>query len=405
MTSLPRRTLLAGGAAAAATSLWPAMPARAQSLPGVTATEIKIGSTGPLSGPVSVMATMHKTQAAYFRMLNEQGGIAGRKIQYVVYDDGFSPPKTLEQTRRLVERDEVALLFGQVGTGPNSAIVKYVNAKGVPHLFLTVNGDKWGDHKVYPWTIPFAPSGRGETRIFVQHALAQNPAAKIAILYQNDDFGRDYVAGAKDVLGARYDTIVKAASYEVTDPTIDSQLIQLQSSGADVLISGVAGRFGALTIRKVHDLGWKPAHYLSNGAASITGTITPAGPERAIGVVCTAYLKDPSAPQWAADEAVKTYKAFMAKHYADGDANDAFNYYAYTVAQAMRQVLEQCKGDFERKNILLQANSLKDVALPMLLPGITLNTAPDNHHPIRQVQLQKWDGRAWQLFGGIVSSS
>lgn len=401
MTSLFRRTFVAGGAAALLTAL----PARAQALPGVTAKAIRIGSTGPLSGPVSVLGSMHKVHAAYFGMLNAQGGIGGRSVEYTVYDDGFSPPKTLELTRRLVEQDEVALLFGQTGTGPNSAIVKYANSKGVPHLFLTVNGDKWGDHKSYPWTLPFAPSGRGETRIFVRHALEQNPAAKIAILYQNDDFGRDYVAGAKDALGARYDAVVKAASYEVTDPTIDSQLIQLQASGADVLISGVAGRFGALTVRKVHDMGWKPRHYLSNGAASVAGTITPAGPERAIGVVCTAYLKDPSAQQWADDAGMKAYKAFMAKQLPDADASDAFNYYAYTVAQAMQQVLVQCKGDLRRENILLQANSLKDLALPMLLPGITLNTAPDNHHPIRQVQLQRWDGKAWQHFGGIVASS
>lgn len=401
MTSLFRRTFVAGGAAALLTAL----PARAQALPGVTAKAIRIGSTGPLSGPVSVLGSMHKVHAAYFGMLNAQGGIGGRSVEYTVYDDGFSPPKTLELTRRLVEQDEVALLFGQTGTGPNSAIVKYANSKGIPHLFLTVNGDKWGDHKSYPWTLPFAPSGRGETRIFVRHALEQNPGAKIAILYQNDDFGRDYVAGAKDVLGARYDAVVKAASYEVTDPTIDSQLIQLQASGADVLISGVAGRFGALTVRKVHDMGWKPRHYLSNGAASVAGTITPAGPERAIGVVCTAYLKDPSAQQWADDAGMKTYKAFMAKQLPDADASDAFNYYAYTVAQAMQQVLVQCKGDLRRENILLQANSLKDLALPMLLPGITLNTAPDNHHPIRQVQLQRWDGKAWQHFGGIVASS
>ena len=401
MTSLSRRTLVAGGAAA----VFAALPARAQALPGVTAKAIRIGSTGPLSGPVSVLGTMHKVHAAYFGLLNAQGGIGGRSVEYTVYDDGFSPPKTLELTRRLVERDEVALLFGQTGTGPNSAIVKYANSKGIPHLFLTVNGDKWGDHKSYPWTLPFAPSGRGETRIFVRHALEQNPAAKIAILYQNDDFGRDYVAGARDVLGARYDTVVKAASYEVTDPTIDSQLIQLQASGADVLISGVAGRFGALAVRKVHEMGWKPRHYLSNGAASVAGTIAPAGPERAIGIVCTAYLKDPSAPQWADDAGMKSYKAFMAKQLPEADASDAFNYYAYTVAQAMQKVLEQCKGDLRRENILLQANSLKDLALPLLLPGVTLNTAPDNHHPIRQVQLQRWDGKAWQHFGGIVSSS
>ena len=291
MVSRNRRLILAGTAATAASAVLGPGAARAQAVPGVTATELRIGTTTSLSGPVSALGTINKAHAAYFKMLNEQGGIAGRKINYIILDDGFNPAKTLEQTRRLIEQDEVAFLFGQLGTGPNSGIVKYVNGLGVPHLFLSVNGDKGGDYQTYPWTIPFAPSARTEGQVFVKHALGQNPKAKIAILYQNDDLGRDFVAGAKDVLGAQYDSVAKAASYEVTDATVDSQIIQLMASGADAVISGVTGKFGAMAIRKVHELGWKAQHYITSGVSSVTSTINPAGPERAIGVISSVYAK------------------------------------------------------------------------------------------------------------------
>ena len=404
MSATDRRSFLAGAAAAAASIAAPGL-ARAQANPGVSATELKIGTTTSLSGPVSALGTINKAQAAYFKMLNEQGGIAGRKINYLILDDGFNPAKTLEQTRRLVEEDEVAFLFSQLGTGPNSAIVKYVNDKGVPHLFLAVNGDKWGDYKTYPWTMPFAPSARTESQIFVKYALQQNPKAKIGILYQNDDLGRDFVAGAKDVLGAQVDTVVKAVSFEVTDATVDSQLIQLQSWGADALISGVTGKFGAMSIRKVSDLGWKPMHFITSGVSSVSSTIKPAGEDRSLGVITSVYMKDVTDAAWADDAGVKAYKAFMAKSFADGNPNEFYNAYGYMVGMVMHRVLEQCNGDFSRKSIMAQANNLKDLELPLLLPGIKVNTSPTDHRPLEQMQLQRWNGKQWERFGSVIQGA
>lgn len=404
MSATDRRSFLGGAAAAAASIALPGL-ARAQANPGVTATELKIGTTTSLSGPVSALGTINKSQAAYFKMLNERGGIAGRKIDYIILDDGFNPAKTLEQTRRLIEQDEVAFLFSQLGTGPNSAIVKYVNDKGVPHLFLSVNGDKWGDYKTYPWTLPFAPSARTEAQIFIKYALQQNPKAKIGILYQNDDLGRDFVAGAKDVLGAQYDAVVKAVSFEVTDATVDSQLIQLQSWGADVLISGVTGKFGAMSIRKVSELGWKPMHFITSGVSSVSSTIKPAGEDRSMGVITSVYMKDVTDAAWDNDAGVKGYKAFMAKYFAEGNPSEFYNAYGYLTAMVMQQVLEQCKGDFSRKSILAQANNLKDVENPLLLPGIKVNTSPTDHRPLEQMQLQRWDGKHWERFGSVIQGA
>lgn len=399
-----RRSFLAAAAAAAASIAAPGL-ARAQANPGVSATELKIGTTTSLSGPVSALGTINRSQAAYFKMLNEQGGIAGRKIDYIILDDGFNPAKTLEQTRRLIEEDEVAFLFSQLGTGPNSAIVKYVNDKGVPHLFLSVNGDKWGDYKTYPWTMPFAPSARTEAQIFVKYALQQNPKAKIGILYQNDDLGRDFVAGAKDVLGAQYDTVVKAVSFEVTDATVDSQLIQLQSWGADALISGVTGKFGAMSIRKVSELGWKPMHFITSGVSSVSSTIRPAGEDRSLGVITSVYMKDVTDAAWADDAGVKAYKAFMAKYFPEGNPNEFYNAYGYMVGMVMHRVLEQCKGDFSRRSIMAQANNLKELELPLLLPGIKVNTSPTDHRPLEQMQLQRWNGKQWERFGSVIQGA
>lgn len=399
-----RRSFLAAAAAAAASIAAPGL-ARAQANPGVSATELKIGTTTSLSGPVSALGTINRSQAAYFKMLNEQGGIAGRKIDYIILDDGFNPAKTLEQTRRLIEEDEVAFLFSQLGTGPNSAIVKYVNDKGVPHLFLSVNGDKWGDYKTYPWTMPFAPSARTEAQIFVKYALQQNPNAKIGILYQNDDLGRDFVAGAKDVLGAQYDTVVKAVSFEVTDATVDSQLIQLQSWGADALISGVTGKFGAMSIRKVSELGWKPMHFITSGVSSVSSTIRPAGEDRSLGVITSVYMKDVTDAAWADDAGVKAYKAFMAKYFPEGNPNEFYNAYGYMVGMVMHRVLEQCKGDFSRRSIMAQANNLKELELPLLLPGIKVNTSPTDHRPLEQMQLQRWNGKQWERFGSVIQGA
>ena len=399
-----RRSFLAGAAAAAASIAAPGL-ARAQANPGVSATELKIGTTTSLSGPVSALGTINKSQAAYFKMLNEQGGIAGRKINYIILDDGFNPAKTLEQTRRLIEEDEVAFLFSQLGTGPNSAIVKYVNDKGVPHLFLSVNGDKWGDYKTYPWTMPFAPSARTEAQIFVKYALQQNPKAKIGILYQNDDLGRDFVAGARDVLGAQVDTVVKAVSFEVTDATVDSQLIQLQSWGADALISGVTGKFGAMSIRKVSELGWKPMHFITSGVSSVSSTIKPAGEDRSMGVITSVYMKDVTDAAWADDAGVKAYKAFMARSFPEGNPNEFYNAYGYMVGMVMHRVLEQCKGDFSRKSVMAQANNLQELELPLLLPGIKVNTSPTDHRPLEQMQLQRWNGKQWERFGAVIQGA
>ena len=405
VVSHSRRTVVAGAAAAGAALVVPRF-AQGQATPGVTATELRIGNTTSLSGPVSALGTIARAQGAYFKMINEtEGGVAGRKIKFIIYDDGFSPPKTLEMARRLIEEDDVALLFGNLGTGPNSAIVKYVNGLGVPHLFLSVNGDKWADHKANPWSMPYAPSGRVECQIFLKHTLQTKPDAKVAILYQNDDFGRDYVAGAKDVLGAKYDSVIKAASYEVTDTTPDSQLIQLLATNPDSLISGVTGKFGALSVRKVADMGFKGNHYIASGVSSVQATIIPAGVERSVGVMTSVYVKDPSDPGLADDPGIKGYKAFMAKWFPEGNADDFYNAYGYMTGMVMVRVLQQCNGDFSRKSIMAQANNLKDLENPILLPGIKINTGPTDHRPLKQMQLQRWDGKKWARFGAIIEGT
>ncbi|MEH2623917.1 branched-chain amino acid transport system substrate-binding protein [Bradyrhizobium sp. AZCC 1719] len=403
MTSLDRRTLLAGSAAAGVVAL--ASPSRAEDTPGVTATEIKIGCTTSLSGPVSALGTIAKCSDAYFRMINDQGGIAGRKINFIYYDDAFNPAKTVEQTRKLIESDNVAFLFSMLGTAPNSAVVKYVNSKKVPHLFLSVNGDKWGDYQNYPWTMGFAPSSRTEAQIFAKYALSQKPDAKFALLYQNDDLGKDFVNGLRDVLGPRYDSMVKAVSYEVTDPTIDSQVVALRASNADVLISGVTAKFAAQSIRKVFELDWKPMHFVTSGAASVASTIMPVGPERAVGVITSVYIKDPSDPAWAEDPAIKDYLKFMAKYYSEGNPKEFLNAYGYTVTSVLRVLLEQCKGNFSRDSIMREANNLRNVEVPTLLPGVRVNTSPANHHPLRQMQLQRWDGKGYVRFGNIIEGA
>lgn len=403
MTSLNRRSLLSGSAAAGVVAL--AGPSRAADTPGVTATEIKIGCTTSLSGPVSALGTIARCSDAYFRMINEQGGIAGHKINFIFYDDAFNPAKTVEQTRKLIESDNVAFLFSMLGTAPNSAVVKYINANKVPHLFLSVNGDKWGDYQTYPWTMGFAPSSRTEAQIFAKYALSQKPDAKFALLYQNDDLGKDFVNGLRDVLGARYDSLVKAVSYEVTDPTIDSQVVTLRASNADVLISGVTARFAAQAIRKVYELGWKPMHFVTSGAASVASTIIPVGPERAQGLITSVYIKDPSDPTWAEDAGMKDYMKFMAKYYGDGNPKEFLNAYGYTVTSVLRILLGQCQGNFSRESIMAQANNLRNVEVPTLLPGVRVNTSPTNHRPLQQMQLQRWEGQGYVRFGNIIEGA
>jgi len=405
MTSLSRRSLMAGSVAAGLAALAGSRNARADDTPGVTATEIKIGCTTSLSGPVSALGTIAKSQDAYFRMLNDLGGVAGRKINFIMYDDAFNPSKTVEQTRRLIESDNVAFLFSMLGTAPNSAVVKYINAQKVPHLFLSVNGDKWGDYKSYPWTMGFAPSSRTEAQVFAKHALSQKPDAKFALLYQNDDLGKDFVAGLRDVFGDRYEAMVKAVSYEVTEPTIDSQIVTLRATNADALISGVTSKFAAQAIRKVYELGWKPMHYVTSGAASVASTIAPVGAERAEGLITSVYTKDPADPAWADDPGIKDYMAFMAKYFPTGNPKESLNAYGYTSASVLRVLLEQCKGNFSRENIMAQANNLKDVEVPTLLPGVRVNTSPTNHHPLRQMQLQRFEGQGYKRIGSIIEGT
>jgi branched-chain amino acid transport system substrate-binding protein len=382
--------------------LLPAL-ARAQETPGVTATEIRFGGTTALSGPVSALGVQAKAVEAVCRMVNAQGGIAGRKLTFIVYDDGFSPPKTLEQTRRLIEQDRVAFLFNMLGTAPNNAVVRYVNQRQVPHLFLSVNGDKWGDYQAHPWTMGFAPSARTEAQVFARYALAERPQARFALLHQNDDFGRDYIAGLRDVMGAEFAQRVRVASHEVTDPTVDSQLIALQ--GADVLISGTTAKFVAMAIRRVHEMGWRALHCIASGASSVSGVIQPAGVERAVGVISSAYLKDPNDPAWAADAGMQGWRAFMAQYLPDADTKDIYYTYASMVTEVLVQVLRQCEGDFTRPRIMKEAASLRDVAHPLLLPGIRVNTSPTDYRPLEQLQLVRWDGRQWQRFGAVIEGS
>ena len=381
-------------------------PAIAQDLPGVTATEIKIGNTNAYSGPASAYGTIAKTEAAFFKMVNDQGGVAGHMINFISYDDGYSPPKTVEQVRRLIEEDQVALLFNTLGTPTNTAIHKYVNQKKVPHLFISTGADKWGDYQHFPWTMGFQPSYRTEAQIYTKFMQAQKPGAKMAILYQNDDFGKDYPAGVKDVLGDKYaSVVVKEVSYETTDATIDSQMATLQASGADVLLVAATPKFAAQAIKKVHDLGWKPLFFLTNVSTSAGAVMTPAGAENGIGIITTDYRKDPTDPAFANDPGMMEWRAFMAKYMPGSDLSDNNYVFGYGASTLMLQVLKQCNGDFSRTNIMKQAANLHDVTVPVLLPGIKVNTSPTNFHPIRAMQLQKWDGKSWERFGDVIEGS
>jgi|HubBroStandDraft_6_1064221.scaffolds.fasta_scaffold129784_2 branched-chain amino acid transport system substrate-binding protein len=398
---LEKRSLLA----AVLVALTSAAPAVADDMPGVTATEIKIGNTNGYSGPNSAVSVIAKLETAFFKMVNDQGGVAGRKINFISLDDGYSPPKTLEQVRRLIEEDQVALLFNTLGTPTNSAIHRYVNEKKVPHLFISSGADKWGDYQHFPWSMGFQPSFRTEAQIYAKYILKEKPNAKIAILYQNDDFGKDYVAGMKDVLGEKFDKMVVTASYEATDPTIDSQITSLQAAGANVLLVAAISKFAAQAIRKVHDLDWKPLFFMSNASTSIGAVIKPARPENAIGLITAGYLKDPNGPMWKNDAGMNEWRDFMAKYMPGADTTDGAYVFAYAVSKAMLQVLKQCGDDLGRENIMKQAANLHDLELPTLLPGIKLNTSPTNYHPIRQMQFAKFDGSIWVPFGDVITGA
>ncbi len=398
---LRRRTLLL-----AATAL-PAAPhlARAQSAPGVTANEIKIGGIMPYSGPASAYGVIGRLQTAFFKSVNDQGGINGRRINLISLDDGYSPPKTVEQARRLVEQDRVAFLFNTLGTPTNSAILRYVNQRRVPHLFLATGADKWGNYQETPWTIGWQPSYRTEAQIYAKHLLENLPNAKLGLLYQNDDFGKDYIAGVRDVLGARYDSMVQAVSYEVTDATIDSQVVSLHAAGCTALLSASTPKFAAQTIRKVFDIGWRPLHYLTNVSLSIGSVMQPAGPEKGVGIITSAYLKDNTDPAWENDPGMNQWRAFMRAQMPDADLKDSNYTYSYGVSLTLMQVLRQCGNDLSRENIMRQAASLQPLELPTLLPGIKVSTSATNFHPIRHMQLQKWTGTTWERFGNVIEGA
>ncbi len=372
--------------------------------PGATDTEIKIGQTVPFSGPASAYATIGKTQAAYFKMINDEGGINGRKINFIQYDDAYSPPKTVEQVRKLVESDEVLLTFQLIGTPPNAAVQKYLNQKKVPQLFAATGASRFSDPKNFPWTIGFNPNYQSEGRIYGKYILANYPNAKIGVLFQNDDLGRDYVTGLKEGLGDKAKTmIVGETSYELTDPTIDSQIVKLKSLGADLLYDASTPKFAAQAIKKVADLGWKPVHILDINATSVGAVMKPAGLENSKGVISVNYGKDPLDPAWKDDPGMKKYFAFMAKYYPEGDKDSSFNTYGFSTAQLLVHVLKAAGDNLTRENVMKQATSLNKVQLDLSLPGIVGSTSPTDYRVNKQLQMMKFDGERWEGFGPILS--
>ena len=403
-TTFSRRRLAVAACLALSCSLVGGVAmAQAKYGPGASAKEIKLGQTMPYSGPASAYGTIGKVQAAYFKKINDEGGINGRMINLISLDDGYSPPKAVEQVRKLVEQEEVLALFQTLGTPSNSAIHKYVNAKKVPHLFLATGATKWSDPKNFPWTMGFNLSYQTEGEIYGRYLLKNKPNAKVAILYQNDDYGKDVLAGVKHVLtGANAKMIVAEATYEVADPTVDSQILTLKASGADVFINIATPKFAAQAVRKVFDSGWKPLHLLNNVGASVGSVLTPAGLDKSVGLVTVQYYKDANDPQWKDDPAMLEWRAFMGRYYRDGNVNDASNVYGYLAAQTMVQVLKQCGDDLTRENLMRQAASLKGAKFSMLLPGITMSTGASDFSPVEQAQLAKFDGKQWVLFGDVI---
>ncbi len=372
--------------------------------PGATDKEIKLGQTMPYSGPASAYGAIGKAELAYFQMVNDQGGVNGRKINLISLDDAYSPPRAVEQVRKLVEEDQVLALFQNLGTPSNSAVHKYVNAKKIPHLFIATGATKWGDPANFPWTIGFQPSYQIEAHIYAKYILKNKPAAKIAVLFQNDDYGKDYLKGLKDGLGDKVAMIVAEASYEVSDPTVDSQIVTLKSSGADVMFTIATPKFAAQSIRKVSDIGWQPLHFINNVASSVGSVLTPAGLDKSTGLITALYLKDPLDTQWAKDPGMQHWRDFMNKYMPDANQAD-FNYvYGYGAAQLMTMVLKACGDDLTRENLMKQATSIKDATLDVTLPGIKYNTGPTDYFLVEQLQLARFDGKRWALFGDVLSA-
>jgi branched-chain amino acid transport system substrate-binding protein len=372
---------------------------------GATDTEIKIGNIMPYSGPASAYGIIGRTEAAYFKKINAEGGINGRKINFISYDDAYSPPKAVEQARKLVESDEVLLIFNSLGTPSNSAIQKYMNSKKVPHLFLATGATKWNDPKEFPWTMGWQPSYQSETHIYANYLLKNKPDAKIAVLYQNDDYGKDYLKGLKDGLGAKAASMIVAEeSFETSEPSIDNHIVKLKSTNADVFVDIATPKFAAQAIKKVAEVEWKPMHFLNNVSASVGSVIKPAGFENSQGIISATYLKDASDKQWDNDPGMKEFYAFMAKDFPEGDKLDGGTVVGYGVAQTLVEVLKKCGDNLTRENVMKQAASLKDFRTEVLLPGIKINTSPTDFAPISQLQLMRFKGEKWDLFGDILSS-
>jgi branched-chain amino acid transport system substrate-binding protein len=371
--------------------------------PGATDTEIKIGNIMPYSGPASAYATIGKTEEAYFRKLNSEGGINGRKINFISYDDGYSPPKTVEQARKLVESDEVLMIFNPLGTANNTAIQKYMNAKKVPQLFVSTGAAKWNDSKNFPWTMGWQPNYQTEARIYAAYILKNHPGKTIGVLYQNDDFGKDYVNGLREGLGDQAGKlIIVEASYETTSPTVDSQVVQIKSANPDIFVNISTPKFAAQAIKKLGELKWKPVHFLTNVSGSIGGVLKPAGYDNDQGILSTAYLKDPKDPQWKDDPGLNEWRTFMTKWYPEGDQEDASTVFGYGVAQGLEQVLRQCRDDLTRENVMKQAANL-NFELGVYLPGTRIQTSPTDFAPLEQLQMMRFKGESWELFGPLMS--
>jgi branched-chain amino acid transport system substrate-binding protein len=371
---------------------------------GASDTEIKIGNIMPYSGPASAYGVIGKTETAYFNKINAEGGINGRKINFITYDDGYSPPKAVEQARKLVESDEVLLVFNPLGTPSNTAIQKYLNTKKVPQLFVATGATKWDEPKEFPWTMGWQPSYQSEARIYAKYLMKEKPGAKIAVLYQNDDFGKDYLKGLKDGLGAKSSMITAEEGYETSEPSIDSHIVKLKASGADVFISITTPKFAAQAIKKLAEMNWTPLHIVSNVSSSVGGVIKPAGFENSQGILSAAYAKDGADPQWDNDPNMKKFFDFLTKYYPDANKLDGSVVYGYGAAQTMVKVLQMCGDDLTRENVMKQAASLKNFTPDTLLPGIAINTSATDFAPIKQLQMMRFKGEKWELFGDIISS-
>lgn len=372
---------------------------------GASDTVIKIGNTAPYSGPLSSNGIIARTEGAYFKMINDQGGINGRKIEFISYDDAYSPPKTVEQTRKLIESDEVLLLFNQLGTPTTMSVIKYVNAKKVPQLFIAAGGTVFGDQKTYPWSMGFQPSYQSETRVYGRYLRDNYPEGKIAVLSSNDDFGRDNIKGLKDGLGAAVGNIVAEITYETSAPTIDSELVKLKFSGANIFVNFASAKFAAQAIKKAAEIGWKPVQILHGNSQSISAVLKPAGLDNARDVITAGYSKDPADAAWKDDPGVKRFSEFIDKYMPGEDKTNFYVVYGYSASQALAEVLSRCKDDLTRTNVMRRAEALSQVHLDMLLPGVTLNTSPADHYPIEQMQLQKFDGQNWVRFGPAIDGA